>query len=124
MTAESRQQKEPATKGPRHVLTRHRRATLLEQLRATRSQSRTDGILELPGETQGHQPAQDVLAAPEVHERRSVSLLRRGRAVLLPAIADRPLVMKRFPNGVAAQPFYQHRAPDVPPGVRVGDGNG
>jgi bifunctional non-homologous end joining protein LigD len=37
---------------------------------------------------------------------------------LLPAIADRPLVMKRFPNGVAAQPFYQHRAPDVPSGVR------
>ena len=32
---------------------------------------------------------------------------------LLPAIADRPLVMKRFPNGVAAKPFYQHRAPDV-----------
>ncbi len=27
--------------------------------------------------------------------------------------------MKRFPNGVAAPPFYQHRAPDVPPGVRI-----
>ena len=38
---------------------------------------------------------------------------------MLPAVADRPLVMKRFPNGVAGPPFYQHRAPDVPPGVRV-----
>ena len=38
---------------------------------------------------------------------------------LLHAVADRPLVMKRFPNGVAAPPFYQHRAPDVPPGVRT-----
>jgi bifunctional non-homologous end joining protein LigD len=39
---------------------------------------------------------------------------------LLPAIADRPLVMKRYPNGVAAKPFYQHRGPDkVPGGVRV-----
>ena len=39
---------------------------------------------------------------------------------ILPAIADRPLVMKRFPNGVAAKPFYQHRAPDkVPGGVRI-----
>jgi bifunctional non-homologous end joining protein LigD len=38
---------------------------------------------------------------------------------ILPAIADRPLVMKRFPNGVAAPPFYQHRAPEVPPGVRT-----
>jgi bifunctional non-homologous end joining protein LigD len=32
----------------------------------------------------------------------------------------RPLVMKRYPNGVGAKPFYQHRAPDAPPpGVRV-----
>ena len=38
---------------------------------------------------------------------------------LIPAVADRPLVMKRFPNGVAAAPFYQHRAPEVPPGVRT-----
>ena len=37
---------------------------------------------------------------------------------MLPAVADRPLVMKRFPNGIAAKPFYQHRAPEVPPGVR------
>ena len=38
---------------------------------------------------------------------------------VLPAVAERPLVMKRFPNGIAAKPFYQHRVQDVPPGVRV-----
>jgi len=38
---------------------------------------------------------------------------------VLPAVADRPLVMKRFPNGIAGKPFYQHRAPEVPPGVRT-----
>jgi bifunctional non-homologous end joining protein LigD len=39
---------------------------------------------------------------------------------LLPAVADRPLVMKRFPNGINAKAFYQQRAPArVPPGVRV-----
>ena len=39
---------------------------------------------------------------------------------LLPVLADRPLVMKRYPNGIDAKPFYQHRAPDkFPPGVRV-----
>jgi bifunctional non-homologous end joining protein LigD len=39
---------------------------------------------------------------------------------ILPVLADRPLVMKRYPNGVAAKPFYQHRAPDkAPPGVRT-----
>ena len=40
-------------------------------------------------------------------------------AAVLPAVADRPLVMKRLPNGVTGKPFYQHRAPEVPPGVRV-----
>jgi bifunctional non-homologous end joining protein LigD len=39
--------------------------------------------------------------------------------VLLPALADRPLVMKRFPNGIGGQPFYQHRATDVPANVRT-----
>jgi bifunctional non-homologous end joining protein LigD len=40
--------------------------------------------------------------------------------LILPVVADRPLVMKRFPNGVESQSFYQHRAPDVyPRGVRI-----
>lgn len=39
---------------------------------------------------------------------------------ILPVLADRPLVMKRFPNGVKGKSFYQHRAPDpLPAGVRV-----
>jgi bifunctional non-homologous end joining protein LigD len=39
---------------------------------------------------------------------------------LLPAIADRPLVMKRFPNGVGGQAFYQQKAPaTAPPPVRI-----
>ena len=39
---------------------------------------------------------------------------------LLPAIADRPLVLKRFPNGIEGKAFYQQKAPANPPrGVRV-----
>jgi bifunctional non-homologous end joining protein LigD len=39
---------------------------------------------------------------------------------LLPAIADRALVMKRFPNGIKGKAFYQQKAPENPPeGVRV-----
>lgn len=39
---------------------------------------------------------------------------------ILPVVQDRPLVMKRFPNGVKGKSFYQHRAPDpLPAGVRV-----
>lgn len=40
--------------------------------------------------------------------------------LLLPVLADRPLVMKRLPNGVDGPSFYQHRAPEpVPSGVRT-----
>lgn len=40
--------------------------------------------------------------------------------LLLPVVDERPLVMKRFPNGVTGDAFYQHRAPEpVPPGVRI-----
>jgi len=39
---------------------------------------------------------------------------------LLPVVKDRPLIMKRFPNGVDGKAFYQQRAPaPVPKGVRV-----
>jgi bifunctional non-homologous end joining protein LigD len=38
---------------------------------------------------------------------------------ILPAVADRPLVMKRYPNGVIGKWFYQHRVDDVPSGVRT-----
>ena len=38
----------------------------------------------------------------------------------LPVVKDRPLVMKRFPNGVDGRSFYQHRAPDpLPDGLHV-----
>ena len=39
---------------------------------------------------------------------------------ILPVVKDRPLIMKRFPNGVGGKAFYQQRAPEtVPPGVRT-----
>ncbi|MDQ4079313.1 MAG: DNA ligase D [Gemmatimonadota bacterium] len=39
---------------------------------------------------------------------------------IVPVMQDRPLVLKRFPNGIDGESFYQQKAPDrVPPGVRV-----
>src|SRR5438034_1016824 len=44
----------------------------------------------------------------------------RVSPMLLPAMADRPLVLKRYPNGVTGKAFYQQRAPSDPPrSVRV-----
>jgi bifunctional non-homologous end joining protein LigD len=38
---------------------------------------------------------------------------------ILPTIQDRPLVLKRHPNGIDGESFYQQKASDAPPGVRV-----
>ena len=39
---------------------------------------------------------------------------------ILPTIEDRPLVLKRFPNGIDGESFYQQKASDTSPaGVRV-----
>ena len=39
---------------------------------------------------------------------------------ILPTVTDRPLILKRFPNGIHGQAFYQQNASDdTPDGVRV-----
>ncbi|HUS30218.1 MAG TPA: DNA ligase D [Kofleriaceae bacterium] len=40
--------------------------------------------------------------------------------LILPVMKDRPIVLKRFPDGIDGQAFYQQKAPQNPPeGVRV-----
>ena len=93
---------------------------LIQQLHAI-EESRRDGVIDLPdGER---------LAVTNLHkvfwprQKLTKGDLFRYYAevapVLLPAVADRPLVMKRYPNGIGGKPFYQHRAEKVPSGVRV-----
>ncbi len=94
--------------------------TIVEQLRAL-EEARKDGVIELPGGAR--------LSVSNLHKvfwpKQKLTkgdLLRYcayAAPMILPAVADRPLVMKRFPNGIAAAPFYQHRAPNAPAGVRV-----
>ena len=112
---------EPRTTNParRTSNVEPRTVDLVDQLEAL-EKARHDGVLKLPDG--------DQLAVTNLHkvfwpkEKLTKGDLFRYYArvapALLPAIADRPLVMKRFPNGVDAPPFYQHRAPEVPPGVR------
>jgi bifunctional non-homologous end joining protein LigD len=47
---------------------------------------------------------------------------QRISPVLLPHLADRPVTLKRFPDGVNGQAFFQkHTPPDTPDWVRVAD---
>jgi len=95
-------------------------AHVLDQLEAL-EKGRKDGVLELPGG--------ESLKVTNLHKvfwpKQKLTkggLFRyyvQAAPFVLPAVLDRPLVMKRFPNGVAAKPFYQHRAPEVPAGVRT-----
>lgn len=39
--------------------------------------------------------------------------------LILPAVKDRPLVLRRFPNGIKGPAFYQQKALDAPSDVRV-----
>jgi bifunctional non-homologous end joining protein LigD len=94
--------------------------TLLDQLRAIED-SRRDGILHLPDGSQLSVTNLNKVFWPREKLTKG-DLFRyyaQAAALLLPVIADRPLVMKRYPNGIAAQPFYQHRVLEAPAGVRV-----
>src|SRR5262245_13642661 len=105
---------------PKQEVVRTLRSALLDQLHALES-SRKDGLLELPDGDKIHVTNLHKIFWPKQKLTKG-DLFRYYVEVapaLLPVIADRPLVMKRFPNGVAAAPFYQHRAEKLPEGVRV-----
>ena len=95
---------------------------LIDQLRSLED-ARKDGLLNLPGGgslkvTNLHKPFWPKLKLTKG------DLFRyyvQAAPFVLPAVTDRPLVMKRFPNGVGGEPFYQHRVTAPPPGVRVED---
>ena len=96
-------------------------AAIVDQLDAL-EKSRKDGRISLPGgDTLDVTNLQKVFW-PDIGRTKG-DLLRyyaKIAPLILPVVNDRPLVMKRLPNGVNAKAFYQHRAPEpVVPGVRI-----
>jgi len=96
-------------------------ANLVDELRALEA-ARRDGVVTLPDGGR--------LSVSNLHKvfwpasrRTKGDLLRyyvEMAPFILPVVADRPLVMKRLPNGIHGKTFYQQRAPDaVPDAVRV-----
>ena len=95
-------------------------SSALEQIE--RSKARGGGTVDLPGGVSLEVSNLNKLLWPKLGITKG-QLLRYYVAVapyLLPVLEDRPLVMRRFPDGVDGPAFYQQRAPDkVPRGVRV-----
>jgi bifunctional non-homologous end joining protein LigD len=97
-------------------------AEVVEQLRALEARKTGSGKLQIPGE--GSLPITNLgkVFFPETGHTKG-DLMRYYAAMsglILPAMRDRALVLKRFPNGVRGQSFYQQSAPaEVPECVRV-----
>ena len=97
-------------------------AAVGEQLRALED-ARRDGTIELPdGSRLGiTNPAKIFWPKLKLTKGELLRYYAEVSSFLLPAVADRPLVMKRFPNGVAGPAFYQQRSrlEKPPAGVRI-----
>jgi bifunctional non-homologous end joining protein LigD len=109
-----------ARRAPRSKPSEVATGNLVEQL-SELEKARRDGVLTLPDGDALKVTNLAKLFWPKLKLTKG-DLFRyyaRVAPFLLPVLNDRPLVMKRFPNGIEAQPFYQHRAPDYPPGIRV-----
>jgi len=107
---------------PRYQKNRRETATgsVVEQLTAL-EKSKKDGDLTLPNGDSLHVTNLSKVFWPELGVTKG-ELLRYYAGVaslILPVVDDRPMVMKRFPNGVGKSAFYQQRHPETPPpGVR------
>jgi bifunctional non-homologous end joining protein LigD len=117
-------QKVSVSGGPKHALKSDLSGELqpvLDQLQDLETR-RANGVLNLPGDERLDVSNLHKVFWPEGRLTKG-ALMRYYVQVspfLLPVVADRPLVMKRHPNGIAAKAFYQQRAPEpVPDGVRV-----
>ena len=92
---------------------------LIDQLRGIES-ARRDGALTLPdGATLAVSNLHKVFwPAQKLTKGDLFRYYVQVAPYLLPAVADRPLVMKRYPNGIRGKWFYQHRVDSAPSGVR------
>jgi len=116
-----RETKTRAAKPDAVVLDHRDAARLLDQLRELEASGR-DGHIALPdGDELSVTNLRKIFwPKPKLTKGALFRYYVEAAPYILPAVQDRPLTMKRLPNGIAAPAFYQHRAPDkVPSNVRV-----
>jgi bifunctional non-homologous end joining protein LigD len=97
-------------------------SAVIDQLQALED-ARRDGTIELPdgGRLGVSNPAKVFWPQGKLTKGDLLRYYVEVSPFMLPAVADRPLVMKRFPNGVTGMAFYQQRKrlEQPPPGVRI-----
>jgi bifunctional non-homologous end joining protein LigD len=94
---------------------------IVDQLDAF-EKARKNGRLKLPGGETLEVTNLQKIFWPQIKKTKGdlIRFYARISPFILPVIDNRPLVMKRLPNGVEGPSFYQHRAPEpVPSGVRI-----
>ncbi len=91
-----------------------------EQLEAVRAAG-GDGVLRLPeGALEVSNLGKTFFPRPKRTKGDLLDYYVRMADHVLPAMKDRPLVLRRFPDGIGSEAFYQQSAPEeAPPGVRV-----
>ena len=96
-------------------------AAIVDQLNELQA-NKKDGVIQLPdGQTlRVTNLAKPFWRALKITKGDLLRYYAEVAPLILPMVADRPMVMKRFPNGVDGPAFYQQRHRDEPPpGVRV-----
>jgi bifunctional non-homologous end joining protein LigD len=97
-------------------------ASVIDQLRALED-ARKDGELTLPNgdRLKITNPAKPFWSTLKITKGDLLRYYVEVSPYLLPCVEDRPLVMKRFPNGVDGKAFYQQRSREErpPAGVRI-----
>lgn len=109
------------SKGAGEIVTQRQIDSLIEQLNFL-EKARKNGRLKLPDGDELEVTNLHKIFWPAVKNTKGDLIRHYARMApyILPVVANRPLVMKRLPNGVDGMAFYQHRAPEpVPPGVRI-----
>jgi bifunctional non-homologous end joining protein LigD len=109
------------SKGAGEIVTQKEIDSLVDQLNFL-EKARKNGRLKLPDGDELEVTNPHKIFWPAIKKTKGDLIRHYARMApyILPVVDDRPLVMKRLPNGVDGMAFYQHRAPEpVPPGVRI-----
>lgn len=117
-SARARRAVAPVTAGIRRVPKSKESNAVLQQLDEIEKKG-GNATLDLPGGDRIQVTNLNKVFFPETGHTKG-DLMRyyvRVAPLILPAMADRPLVLKRFPNGVNGQAFFQQKAAEETPEV-------